>query len=171
MFFPFTSISLLTPSTLNCLAAITKLLFHLLWPLTTGEWKFETRACQELPHCGTSTSKETDVLSLSQKDRECLCKKHNFHQCVKKQNKKQTSIFCFLFCLEAMHLRSKLNFPSKGSLRSRVSFRLCEGFSGNSTQLSVIQFSASKKGLVTLTLSPLPKTQLYRLKLKNLSGI
>lgn len=41
-------------------------------------------------------------------------------------------------------MKSKLNFPSKGSQRSRVSFRLCEGFSGNSNQLSVIQFSASK---------------------------
>lgn len=108
LFFPFTSISLLTSSTLYCLAAITKLLLHLLWPLTTGERKFETGACQELPHCGNSTSKETDILSLFPKDGKGLCKKHNFHQCVKKS---KISIFCFLFCLETIQLRSKTQLP------------------------------------------------------------
>lgn len=97
LFFPLTSISLLTSSTLYCLAAITKLLFHLLWPLTTGEWKFETGACQELPHCGNSTSKETDMVSLSSEDGEGLCKKPNFYQCVKKKIKNHYFLLSVLF--------------------------------------------------------------------------
>lgn len=114
IFFLLGSISLLSSSTLYCLAAVLKLLLHLLWLLQPLPQR-GTGNSRELPHHGDSVPEEADVLSLSPKDGEALCKKHAFHPEIPSASLKKfkKSLFsAFWFCLDTLHLNT---FLRKGS--------------------------------------------------------